>query len=409
MHWINNLKTASKSCRITSYRAVITTALILQVCTAPVVYGAPGDCNDNGVPDAQELDRDGDTIIDACDNCLLVSNTNQLDADNDGYGNVCDTDLNNDGITNAADLAHLKSVFFTTDPIADITGDGIVNAADLAILKGNFFKPPGPGMPELGAIVGASFSQSESIVNEGAGTVLVRVEFGVLTQGNLNYTVTGITAQSGIDFADSFGPIAVDGYYADISIEIYNDDVVSEDVENLNIKLEPGIGYQLGPYIEHTLSIIDNDVVWSGSLQSSGGRTDLKLEIIDSAAMGLEAAIVSDGYGAFPQGRWSGSVSQAADVFDASFNPISISAQATIFNVAFTRQIELHAENIADPQSNPDLQMVNDSVIRGIYTDYLEPSEPGNNHLSRTISGNFTIVKDPPGSTGWEPALEVSP
>jgi len=110
---------------------------------------ADEDMNSNGLVDTGETDPldpdgDGDTVLDGNDNCTLKPNPNQRDTDNDGIGNWCDPDFDNNGIVNAADLAFFKTKFFTTDPDADLTGDGIVNAADLAILKAFFFKAPGP-------------------------------------------------------------------------------------------------------------------------------------------------------------------------------------------------------------------------------------------------------------------------
>ncbi len=89
-------------------------------------------------------DTDSDGILEYMDNCTLVSNASQLDTDNDGFGNICDPDFNNDGIVASEDLAFFKSKFFSTDPDADLNGDGLVNAGDLAILKLFFFMPPGP-------------------------------------------------------------------------------------------------------------------------------------------------------------------------------------------------------------------------------------------------------------------------
>jgi hypothetical protein len=89
-------------------------------------------------------DTDNDTVLDHLDNCTLIENTDQRDTDNDGYGNACDPDFDNNLIVNASDLAYIKSASFTPDPDADLTGDGIVNAADLAALKIFYFKPPGP-------------------------------------------------------------------------------------------------------------------------------------------------------------------------------------------------------------------------------------------------------------------------
>ena len=98
-------------------------------------------------------DSDLDGVPDSDDNCTLVPNGplipdaggySQRDTDNDGYGNICDPDFDNNGFINAADLAYLKANFFSGDPHADLNGDGFVNAADLAIAKQMFFGPPGP-------------------------------------------------------------------------------------------------------------------------------------------------------------------------------------------------------------------------------------------------------------------------
>ena len=89
-------------------------------------------------------DTDGDGVADASDNCTLVTNPDQRDTDNDGFGNICDGDFNNDGITNFLDLGQMKSVFFSASPDEDLNGDGAVNFVDLSVLKLNFFMPPGP-------------------------------------------------------------------------------------------------------------------------------------------------------------------------------------------------------------------------------------------------------------------------
>lgn len=89
-------------------------------------------------------DSDGDGVTDNIDNCTLVSNPNQLDTDGDGYGNVCDTDLNNDLITNFIDVGMFRAVFLTTDADADFNGDGIVNFIDFVVMRTQFLQPPGP-------------------------------------------------------------------------------------------------------------------------------------------------------------------------------------------------------------------------------------------------------------------------
>ena len=89
-------------------------------------------------------DSDGDGIPDTADNCTLEHNPNQIDADGDGIGNICDEDLDNDCSISFSDIGVLKSVFFTNDPKADINVDGVVNFLDLGELKDAFFGTPGP-------------------------------------------------------------------------------------------------------------------------------------------------------------------------------------------------------------------------------------------------------------------------
>ncbi len=91
------------------------------------------------------VDSDGDGVADDIDNCTLVENADQRDTDLDGFGNICDADLNNDCVANVVDLGLLRTVFFTGDPDADFNGDGVVNVIDLGILRTLFFQAPGPG------------------------------------------------------------------------------------------------------------------------------------------------------------------------------------------------------------------------------------------------------------------------
>ena len=138
-------------------------------------------------------DTDGDGVIDSSDNCILVANgpvvpdaggNIQLDTDDDGYGNICDPDFDNNLIVNAADLAYFKTKFFSADPDADLNGNGVVNAADLAILKTMFFQPPGPSYIDTTTTeTGMLFDSPVSGVNYNTAT-----QSGVTdAQGNYSY------------------------------------------------------------------------------------------------------------------------------------------------------------------------------------------------------------------------------
>jgi Bacterial Ig domain len=90
------------------------------------------------------VDPDGDGRDAADDNCLNVANPGQRDSNGDGYGNLCDADLNNNGIVNAADLALFRTAFGSTNADADLNGNGVVNFSDLALFRALFGKAPGP-------------------------------------------------------------------------------------------------------------------------------------------------------------------------------------------------------------------------------------------------------------------------
>ncbi len=93
-----------------------------------------GSCND----------ADNDQADDARDNCTNAANTSQLDADADGYGNMCDADLNNSGLVTTADYTIMRSRLNTSDPVADLNGSGSVTVIDYTMLRNRLNTAPGP-------------------------------------------------------------------------------------------------------------------------------------------------------------------------------------------------------------------------------------------------------------------------
>ncbi len=97
-------------------------------------------------------DADSDLTPDVFDNCTLVANgtapggtcSNQIDSDDDGFGDPCDTDFNNDGVTAFSDFLELIAAVGTTNPVIDVDCDGVVAFADFQRLIGNVGQPPGP-------------------------------------------------------------------------------------------------------------------------------------------------------------------------------------------------------------------------------------------------------------------------
>ena len=106
--------------------------------TDPLKADTDGDgSNDNldafPLDASEQLDGDGDGIGDNGDNCASIANTSQTNTDNDGLGNACDDDDDNDGVLDTRDAFPLDASE-TIDADSDGTGNnsdncrGLVNA-----------------------------------------------------------------------------------------------------------------------------------------------------------------------------------------------------------------------------------------------------------------------------------------
>jgi subtilisin family serine protease len=100
-------------------------------------------------------DTDGDRVVNAEDSCALQRNglvdaSNQIDSNQDGFGNACDPDFDNDGVVRQSDFAALGAAFGTAlgdpdyDPDLDSNGDDSIGAADYGVLTAFLDDPPGP-------------------------------------------------------------------------------------------------------------------------------------------------------------------------------------------------------------------------------------------------------------------------
>jgi hypothetical protein len=78
-----------------------------------------GDELEDGDSDPFEADTDGDGIPDSTDTCPEIANPDQTDTDGDGTGDLCDNDIDGDGLENG-----IEDAFGTNPLIVDSDGDG---------------------------------------------------------------------------------------------------------------------------------------------------------------------------------------------------------------------------------------------------------------------------------------------
>ncbi len=118
-------------------------------------------------------DTDGDGVSDPEDNCLALANgwgTNhvpnprangsyQCDDDLDGYGNLCDCDVNNDGVCDGVDTQlvsdHFGQAIDASNAVYDLDCDGTIGFGDsgqMGILRGGSTKQMGVDDPLLSGL-----------------------------------------------------------------------------------------------------------------------------------------------------------------------------------------------------------------------------------------------------------------
>lgn len=81
------------------------------------------DTDNDGLGDGCDPDDDNDGVLDAQDNCSLVSNPKQGNRDGDGQGDACDADDDNDGMLDSSDNCQFDSNADQANNDGDNAGD----------------------------------------------------------------------------------------------------------------------------------------------------------------------------------------------------------------------------------------------------------------------------------------------
>jgi len=110
------------------------------------------DTDSDGAADCLDTDDDNDTVPDITDNCPLIANPGQADADSDTLGDACDpfpndADGDDDGCTDAQELGANHNAGGQRDPadfwdFYDVTGDRGIDLQDTLAILAHFGHGP---------------------------------------------------------------------------------------------------------------------------------------------------------------------------------------------------------------------------------------------------------------------------
>jgi hypothetical protein len=95
-------------------------------------------------------DYDGDGILNKYDNCIEAYNPDQKDPNLDGYGLICDPDVNNNGNTTSNDYDICWNALGSTpgqsnwNPDCDFNDNNEIDSSDIQFINNNIGMPPGP-------------------------------------------------------------------------------------------------------------------------------------------------------------------------------------------------------------------------------------------------------------------------
>jgi ferredoxin len=134
-------------------------------------------------------DSDGDTVIDALDNCPNDANTDQSNVDGDTLGDVCDPDADDDGLLNTD-----EAIYGTEPLVYDTDSDGISDGDEVNVYSTN------PNASNVGDV--GPRNSPDNQLNTADLVVLSRLVTGVITPTELEPILADINDDDQIDVVD---------------------------------------------------------------------------------------------------------------------------------------------------------------------------------------------------------------
>jgi subtilisin family serine protease len=154
--------------------ATVKAALLAAGDLTPCANSSDGSCADDpdGVQEPLLLlvcdDNDGDGVCDDVDNCPLVANNNQLDTDSDLAGDACDSDDDNDGLTDS-----FEASIGSNSLLVDTDGDGLSDYTEVAYDgDATTYTPGADTNPALADTDGDTLSDGEEVNDVGSSPLL---------------------------------------------------------------------------------------------------------------------------------------------------------------------------------------------------------------------------------------------
>ncbi len=321
-------------------------------------------------------------------------------------------DTDRDGLSDG-----LEATLGTNPNVPDSDGDGY---SDIIELANGTLPDSALSRPLRGVQPSVQFTTTTSQTIEGAGMILVPIEFNTLYSGLLYYSVSVMsTATNGLDFsAAQSGALSVNGTTAAIPVSVW-DDLEVEDIEAIVINLEDDAAgtYHTGALSTQTILLMDNDANWSGLLLSGVGQAGFRLCVLRSNAYVAALLIPAPksttnhlGGQLIPQpspgqiGWPLTNLTLSGIQFSGDSIPMPAGTSRLLGQSSLQRQ--LHFSSVPPPPGDTNVFYLSKTnaafgplVIAGEYYEVLTSSQAASSSLQFSNHGYFSLAREAPVMT----------